>query len=255
MLPPVVYQSSLVSIRDVCAGNSTDPPEYALPEGAVVFVRSGTFAGCSGRNTFELDANYVFFGGGRDYIYPNGNGTADCSCTIIEYAGAAFAGPAIQEKLALCNASVYLLHARLMHALRKGAPEAALNDAAVALMCEAVSSVPPPRMQRGERTYMVCAIRERVNQSLTKPVSLISLAQQFYLSPFAVSRAFHRETGISLRRYTQRLRLRKALMLMVENNSTLGEIAATLGFYDEPHFSKAFHAEFGMPPVRAFTHL
>jgi AraC family transcriptional regulator len=86
-------------------------------------------------------------------------------------------------------------------------------------------------------------------------VSLAALAKQFYLSPFAVSRAFHQETGISLRRYSQRLRLRKALMLMVEHEFPLREVASTLGFYDEPHFSKAFHAEFGMPPGRAFADL
>jgi transcriptional regulator GlxA family with amidase domain len=101
----------------------------------------------------------------------------------------------------------------------------------------------------------VCAIKEQVHQSLSKPVSLIVLSKQFYRSPFAVSRAFHQETGISLRRYSQRLRLRRALMLMLEQNATLSEIAASLGFYDESHFSKAFHIEFGLPPARAFSGL
>jgi AraC-like DNA-binding protein len=254
-LPPVVYQSSLVSIRDICAADSCERTEYALPEGAVVFVRSGTFGGSTGRYAFEFDANYIFFGGGRDFIYPHADGGEPCACTIVEYAGATFVGPALDEKLVICSAHAYLKHARLLGALRLGAPESALNDAAVGLICETLTSVSQDPVRHNERSYMVSAIREQVNRSLTKPVSLIALAKQFYLSPFAVSRTFHRETGISLRRYVQRLRLRKALMLMLEHDATLSEIASTLGFYDEPHFSKAFHAEFGMPPARALTKL
>jgi transcriptional regulator GlxA family with amidase domain len=143
----------------------------------------------------------------------------------------------------------------LVHALRAGSPPEMLDNAALALICEVLSTEREAEPRRHDRSYMICAIKELVNQSLSKPVSLATLAKQFYLSPFAVSRSFHQETGISLRRYVQRLRLRKALILMLEQGTTLREIAAALGFYDEPHFSKAFHAEFGMPPGRALTAL
>jgi AraC-like DNA-binding protein len=234
---------------------SAEAAEYGLPPGAVVFVRGGTFAGCTGRHTFELDSNYVFLAASGDYIYPNPNGGGDAACTIIQYAGATFAAPALHEKLLLCSARAYLQHVRLLRALQSEAGEPAVNDAAVELICETLRTADGSTIARREASYMVCAIRELANQSLSKPVSLMALAKQFYLSPFAVSRAFHRETGISLRRYTQRLRLRKALMLMLEADATLSEIASSLGFYDEPHFSKAFHAEFGMAPARAFLHL
>lgn len=254
VLPPIVYESSVFSIRDVELPQF-EPSEYPLEEGTIVFVRSGAFAGSTGRYSFDLDANYVFLGGNRDYVSANANAGERSSCTVLRYFGASFAAPAMHEKLVLCSSSAYLLHARLVRALRSGAPAQALDNAALGLICEVLAAVPDGEMRRRERTYMVCAIKELVNQSLSKPVPLVTLAKQFSLSPFAVSRAFHQETGISLRRYAQRLRLRKALMLMLEQQSSCREVASALGFYDEPHFSKAFHGEFGMPPGRAFTAL
>jgi hypothetical protein len=229
LLPPVIYESSVVSIRDINS-SSFEQAEYALEEGTVVFVRSGGFAGSTGRNTFDLDANYVFFGGSHDYIYANANLGEASACTVIRYSGATFAAPALHEKLVLCSPSAYLSHARLVRALRAGSPAEALDNAALALVCDALTAVPNGDVRRYERTYMICAIKELVNQSLSKPVSLAALAKQFYLSPFAVSRAFHQETGISLRRYSQRLRLRKALMLMVEHEFRPGARLQTCKF-------------------------
>lgn len=252
-LPPVIYQTSIVSIRDFSPGDSYDAAEFALPKGGIVFVRSGAFKGLTGRNTFELDANYVFFSRAGDYLYSNPGTIEKSACTVIEYAGAAFPGTPLHEHLALCTSHVYMQYARLLHFARLGASEPVLNEAALALMYEALNVVPAAPFQRHEPTHMVLAIRELLNQSLTKPVSLAAIAKQFYLSPFAVSRAFHRETGISLRNYTRRLRLRKALMLILDRDATLGEIAATLGFYDESHFSKTFHVEFGVRPARVIA--
>jgi AraC-like DNA-binding protein len=252
--PPVIYESAVVSIREV---NSSpfERAEYALEEASFVFVRCGVFAGSTGHGSFDLDANYVFLGRSGDYIYANSNACEACSCTVIRYTGATFAARALHEKLMLCTPSAYLMHARLLHALHAGSAAQVLDDAALSLICDVLSDTPESAAPGHDRAYLVCAIKEIVNQSLAKPVSLTALAKHFYLSPFAVSRAFHRETGMSLRRYTQRLRLRRALMLMLEDNTTLGNIASTLGFYDEPHFSKAFRAEFGIAPVRAFYNL
>jgi transcriptional regulator GlxA family with amidase domain len=99
----------------------------------------------------------------------------------------------------------------------------------------------------------VAAIKELMSQSLSKPMSLLDIANRFYVSPFTISRWFHAETGVPLRLYMQRLRLRRALTYMLDEKRSLTAIAIELGFYDESHFSKAFHAEFGVPPALALT--
>jgi transcriptional regulator GlxA family with amidase domain len=49
--------------------------------------------------------------------------------------------------------------------------------------------------------------------------------------------------------------LRKALNLILDGATGLTDIAMELGFYDEPHFSKSFQAEFGISPAHALHNL
>jgi transcriptional regulator GlxA family with amidase domain len=58
---------------------------------------------------------------------------------------------------------------------------------------------------------------------------------------------FHREAGIPLRTYVRRLRLRNALA-RISTARDLSQVALALGFFDQPHFTKAFRAEFGIAP-------
>jgi transcriptional regulator GlxA family with amidase domain len=150
----------------------------------------------------------------------------------------------------LCSADAYLQHARLVNDVRAAPANAGLNDAACALLLKMVCERRERRLL-GERLRTIHEIQELLNQSLAKPVSLPELSARFYLSPFTISRCFHRDTGLSLRRYIQSLRLRRALTFMLDEKRNLTAIALELGFYDEPHFSKAFHAEFGTTPFMA----
>jgi AraC-like DNA-binding protein len=98
------------------------------------------------------------------------------------------------------------------------------------------------------QSRVVTEIRRLLNESPSRHLALEAIAREFYMSPFTVSRLFHRETGMRLRDYSSRLRLRKALHLLMNSRKTLTSIAIDLGFYDESHFSKAFRAEFGVSP-------
>jgi transcriptional regulator GlxA family with amidase domain len=138
----------------------------------------------------------------------------------------------------------------LLNKARLACSDAAINEAAAALLSETTGThyqLSPDV----ERAQIVSEIKTLLNQSLAKRIKLFELANRFYLSPFTVSRWFHWETGVPLRRYIQRLRLRRALTFMLDEKRSLTAIALELGFYDEAHFSKAFHAEFGTPPALA----
>jgi len=60
-----------------------------------------------------------------------------------------------------------------------------------------------------------------------------------------------RQTGISLRRHTSRLRLFAAADELVARRSPLAGVALGLGFYSHSHFTSSFEREFGLPPSGA----
>ena len=66
----------------------------------------------------------------------------------------------------------------------------------------------------------------------------------------APTRLFTRLAGVSLVRYRNRLRLRRALDLLAEMPHDLTGVALAAGFGDHSHFTNAFRREFGVVPSR-----
>lgn len=250
----VVYRSPHVSISDVTCQLPFGPGEYSLESGTLVFVRSGLFSGRIGERSFVLDANYAVFGNDGDVLSAIPASKTTCTCTAIRCSGlAAFRTARLQGKAVLCSSAAYLMHARALNHARLARNGTDVDTAAAQLLSEIYACAMVGDPCPDDHTATVCAIKELLSRSLSTRVSLLELAERFYLSPFTISRWFHKETGVSLRQYMQRLRLRRALTYMLDEKRSLTAIAIELGFYDEPHFSKAFHAEFGRPPALAFT--
>ena len=77
---------------------------------------------------------------------------------------------------------------------------------------------------------------------------LADLAQRAGLSRSYFSTRFHAVLGMSLREYRRTRRLARAHHLMMTTSLSLAAIAAEAGFYDLPHFDKAFRGRLGMTP-------
>ena len=76
------------------------------------------------------------------------------------------------------------------------------------------------------------------------------LAAMASMSPSHFSHMFHAVTGMPLRDYLRDLRLKRAIELLVGPTVSLTVVAVESGFYDLPHFDKAFRHRFGMSPQR-----
>jgi AraC-like DNA-binding protein len=249
-LSHVIYRSPHLSICDVSYQAPYGPSEYRFENGTMVFVRSGIFTTRISGHELLVDANYVLFGSEGDALIAMQASKTACTCTAIRY----FADTrASQRKAVLCDPSAYLAHARLVNAARLARTGSAIEQSAFELVSWGERTSPEPHAGNEQHSHTVSAIKELMSQSLSKPMSLLDIANRFYVSPFTISRWFHAETGVPLRLYMQRLRLRRALMYMLDEKRSLTAIAIELGFYDESHFSKAFHAEFGVPPALALT--
>lgn len=83
-----------------------------------------------------------------------------------------------------------------------------------------------------------------------EPITLSDIAATVHMSPFHLSRLFHRLTGTRLYRHLTELRLRESVQDVIDSSRSLTDIGGDLGFSSPSHFCNAFRATFGMPPSR-----
>jgi AraC-like DNA-binding protein len=239
----LLHHSAAADIVDVTAYVPAEKPEQvALTLGSIAFVRTGVFVKDDEDAAAIVDANYVVFGTEGGFLRAQRCGTEICACTIIRCDAATAAVPA--GSCALTSPAAFLAYAQLVQSARMGMT--GVDAEVLALLCRIPADLRPP--YACAHSPLVNEIRRLANESISRRITLSDLASAFYLSPFTLSRLFRRETGVSLRSYVIRLRLRKALTMLLYTRASLTEIALELGFYDESHFSKAFHVEFGIPP-------
>lgn len=99
----------------------------------------------------------------------------------------------------------------------------------------------PPRL---------AAVRQFMESNLSQRIRLRELAGIANLSVTQFSVLFKRHFRVSPIEYVNRLRLRRASLLLASEHLAVFEVAAMVGFDDPLYFSRQFHRHFGMSPVR-----
>lgn len=99
------------------------------------------------------------------------------------------------------------------------------------------------------KKYVVEQIVSYFEDHYAEKISLDTIAENMYLSPFYISKIFKSETGEAPIRHLINIRLQKALeLLQKEGYTNIKEVAAAVGYDDAYHFSKLFKKHFGFPP-------
>ncbi len=93
----------------------------------------------------------------------------------------------------------------------------------------------------------VRAVSDLLANRLADPPSLDDLALATGMSPFALVRAFRRETGLPPHAYVNHLRVRLARRLL-DGGVAPAEVAAAAGFADQAHLTRHFKRVVGVPP-------
>ena len=75
-----------------------------------------------------------------------------------------------------------------------------------------------------------------------------ALAAEVALSYSQLNRRLTAEAGVSPLEFVRRVRLDAAAQLLADGAGTVSEVAYAVGFNSLAHFSRAFRAQFGMPP-------
>jgi AraC-like DNA-binding protein len=104
------------------------------------------------------------------------------------------------------------------------------------------------RDRRGDRRIVERAKRV-LNETIEQPLTLAGIASLVHVSPYYLTRLFHRHTGMPLHRYRTELRLRVALGKLEERPRSLKQVAAATGFSSHSHFTASFRRTFGFTPV------
>ena len=90
---------------------------------------------------------------------------------------------------------------------------------------------------------------EKLDANLGGTLSLQQVAAEFGLSVSYFSRAFRVSTGLPPHRWLLRQRVKAAQQLMSVQDLPLSEIAISVGFANQSHFTKVFSTQVGVSPA------
>lgn len=123
------------------------------------------------------------------------------------------------------------------------------EEEAFALIQRLGADFSTPREIRDRRSVRIAL--ELMSARFTEKLPLSVIAREAGVSPWHLSRSFRRETGQSLHRYQNGLRLRSALKRLLDGEDDLTVIALDHGYCDHSHFTNAFRRAFGIAPSKA----
>lgn len=75
-------------------------------------------------------------------------------------------------------------------------------------------------------------------------------ADRFFINKDYLSRKFKTETGLCMVNYLNRIRIKKAKVLLTGTEMSVGDIASQVGFVNEKYFSRIFRKEEGVSPKK-----
>jgi len=102
--------------------------------------------------------------------------------------------------------------------------------------------------RRRQHRELAIETERLLSRHFDRPLTLAAIGAHVGASVFHLCRTFRRMTGSTLHQYLNRLRLRASLEQVSVSNSSLTEVALSLGFANHSHFTKAFRAEFDQAP-------
>ncbi len=80
-------------------------------------------------------------------------------------------------------------------------------------------------------------------------LSVATLSNLMHTSSKQLYRKIKQATGLTAVEYIRKFRMQKAAALLIKGNFTVNEVMYMVGFNNPSYFSRAFTAEYGMPPT------
>lgn len=139
-----------------------------------------------------------------------------------------------------------LAHRRLLLATSTGDADYATAEELLKLLALATGLTTRPLTTDDT---LAAAARDAIISDVPQAASLCSLADLLEVSPFRLSRAFSRRTGVSLTRYRNRVRVGRAMERLGGGETALADLAVELGFADQAHLTRTVREHVGHTPA------
>jgi len=274
--PHSLFRSSLVAVYDVdChAPRGSSSTEEEMMDHTLVFPRSGVFIKkITEKDQLVADSTRVLFFNRHEtsrFSHPADGGD---KCTSIRFQGAPLVDflhrmhPRVADSperpfrsptaVSTSSLAIKLHRLRRLILFAQSGNALAIEEGCASLLMEALANAGEEQntqlRQSRESTRkahrdLVDATRIVLARRFRDRLSLDEIAHAVFSSPFHLARIFRRETGLSLHRHQNRLRLRQALEHLADGKPDLTMLALDLGFSSHAHFSHAFRREFGLAP-------
>jgi AraC family transcriptional regulator len=91
---------------------------------------------------------------------------------------------------------------------------------------------------------VLCFIEERI----TQPIGIRDLASEVRMSQFHFARMFKEAMGDPPHEYITRVRMERAKQLLTASDLPLREVATSVGYQTQAHFTGVFHKRVGVTP-------
>lgn len=119
----------------------------------------------------------------------------------------------------------------------------------VCILTELIVSSGEHKVEEGAIPGYIGEVMEHLGANYRGRISLDSLAHQFSVSKYHLSREFKKYTGYSPNEYLISVRISHAKELLKHTGTTVGEIARMIGCSDVNHFIQLFKSREGMTPA------
>ncbi|NRY59488.1 AraC family transcriptional regulator [Clostridium beijerinckii] len=96
----------------------------------------------------------------------------------------------------------------------------------------------------------VSQVIKYINENYHQAISLSSVAKEFYLSPFYLSKLFKQTTNFTFIEYLNSVKIRNATQLLQDKKYKIIDIAEKVGFTNNTHFTRVFKTVMGMSPMK-----
>ncbi|MEK8130577.1 response regulator [Paenibacillus filicis] len=103
-------------------------------------------------------------------------------------------------------------------------------------------------LRRSRGSLSIAAIQAYIDKHYGEPISLETIAQQFFVSKEHLSRLFKASAGENLTDYLHRRRMERARELIVEQGYSIKHVAELTGYADLTYFYRVFKKHFGITP-------
>ncbi len=132
-----------------------------------------------------------------------------------------------QLRFALCQLLYYLVHNQAVnHDKAYNASSLSHGQYMIAIDCE-----------------------KRITKDLSQKQTIASLALEYKISPSSLKKFFSQVYGCSISEYLQIIRIKEATRLLIEENLSVLQIAAAVGYENQSKFSAVFKKHTGYAPL------